>query len=99
MKSFLASLSIMLLLALSPVVNADVENPFGMSKLSADQTQLADNHNKCGEGKCGGSKKEEAKCGEGKCGDSMKKEAKCDSGKDENKDKKMKCGTGKCGSN
>jgi uncharacterized low-complexity protein len=38
---------------------------------------------KCGEGKCGGDKKDEAmKCGEGKCG----------------KDKKtMKCGEGKCG--
>ncbi len=40
---------------------------------------------KCGDGKCGDSKKAAtAKCGEGKCGDAKK-------------EVKSKCGTGKCG--
>ncbi|MCW8853134.1 MAG: hypothetical protein OQK72_00415, partial [Gammaproteobacteria bacterium] len=66
MKSIIASLSIMLLLSLSSAANAD-NNPFGMSKVSTQQIQLA-------EGKCGDSMKK----GEGKCGDSMKKgEGKC----------------------
>lgn len=83
MKSFIASLSVMLLLALSPAANASIDNPFGMSKVSTDQVQLAEG--KCGQGKCGDSMKKE----EGKCGNSSKKdEAKCGEGK---------CGEGKCG--
>jgi len=105
MKSFIASLGVMLFLTLSSAANADIANPFGMSKIPANQTQLA-------EGKCGDSMKK-AKCGnsmknkeDGKCGDSMKKdqkEGKCGEGKcggsmnkSENKPA-AKCGEGKCG--
>jgi uncharacterized low-complexity protein len=71
------------------------ENPFAIKSLSSGY-QVADNHEKakdgkCGEGKCGeGMKKEmkDGKCGEGKCGEGMKKEM-----------KDGKCGEGKCGEN
>jgi len=99
-KALIAPLSMLFVLATSPVVNAS-ENPFGMSAQSADQMQVAENQEgKCGgsmkqEGKCGDSMKNDAKkdgkcgtgkCGEGKCGDAMKKGA-----------KDGKCGEGKCG--
>jgi uncharacterized low-complexity protein len=69
-------------------------NPFALNALSqgymvaaADKAQ----DGKCGEGKCGGAKKDvkakDGKCGEGKCGGD-KKEAKAKDGK---------CGEGKCG--
>ena len=51
------------------------------------------------EGKCGANKgTKEGKCGEGKCGDSKKavKEGKCG---DSKKGKEGKCGEGKCGAN
>jgi uncharacterized low-complexity protein len=76
-------------------INA-AENPFAIKSLSSGY-QVADNHEKakdgkCGEGKCGHGDKAkdgkcgEGKCGEGKCGESMKKEM-----------KDGKCGEGKCG--
>lgn len=74
-------------------INA-AENPFAIKSLSSGY-QVADNHEKakdgkCGEGKCGeGMKKEmkDGKCGEGKCGHGDK-DAKAKDGK---------CGEGKCG--
>jgi len=96
-KSIIAALSLLFVMAFSPVTNA-AENPFGMSNTAIDQ--VADNHadkkGKCGEGKCGDSKKK-GKCGEGKCGDSKKK-GKCGEGKcGDGKKKEGKCGEGKCG--
>jgi len=84
-------------LATAPV-SADTANPFGMSDLTSGYQQVAEG--KCGEGKCGGSKKKEAKCGEGKCGakKKAKKEGKCGEGKCGGaKKKEAKCGEGKCG--
>jgi len=100
-KSIIAALSLMFVMAFSPIANA-AENPFGMSNVDATQMQVAEN-GKCGEGKCGGEKK--SKCGEGKCGGDKKEgkcgEGKCGGDKKEGKcggDKKeSKCGEGKCG--
>ena len=110
-KAMIASLSMLFILAASPIANAS-ENPFGMSAQAADQMQLADSHEaKCGEGKCGGSMKKDAKkdgkcgtgkCGEGKCGDSMKKGAKdgkCAEGKCVGSMKKDAMPAGNCGGN
>ncbi|HEX5678288.1 MAG TPA: hypothetical protein VFX91_09980 [Alcanivorax sp.] len=58
------------------------ENPFGATDLQSGY-QLAGNHAKDGEGKCG-----EGKCGEGKCGEDKKGEGSCGG------DKK---GEGSCG--
>lgn len=51
------------------VAQADA-NPFGMTALSSGYMAMSsDSEGKCGEGKCGGDKKDaEGKCGEGKCG-------------------------------
>ena len=56
-------------LAGTSVANA-AENPFGMTELSSGYMVAESKEGKCGEGKCGGEKKEmkEGKCGEGKCG-------------------------------
>lgn len=67
------------------------ENPFKIKSLSSGY-EVADNHDKAKEGKCG----------EGKCGESMKKEmkdGKCGEGKCAHGDKAKegKCGEGKCG--
>ncbi len=73
-------------LAASNIANAapNSSNPFAMSDLNSGYMQVAEG--KCGEGKCGGAKKEskEGKCGEGKCGGSKSS-------------KEGKCGEGKCG--
>ena len=73
---------------LAPAAHA-AENPFGAKSMSSGYMQLAEadkaKEGKCGEGKCGASKKKEGKCGEGKCGADKKKEG--------------KCGEGKCGAN
>jgi uncharacterized low-complexity protein len=76
-------------------INA-AENPFAIKSLSSGY-QVADNHEKAKDGKCG-----EGKCGEGKCGEGMKKEmkdGKCGEGKCGHGDKAKdgKCGEGKCG--
>ncbi len=78
------------------------KSPFAMTELNGGYMQIADS--KCGEGKCGGSKKKEpeGKCGEGKCGGSKKKESegKCGEGKcggSKKKESEGKCGEGKCG--
>ncbi len=68
-------------LAMSPVVHAD-QNPFAAKSLS-NGYQVADGgekmkDGKCGEGKCGSSKK---KAKEGKCGAERGKEGKCSSDK------------------
>ncbi len=65
--------------ALAPLAHA-ADNPFGMAKLdSGYQLAQADKKadGKCGEGKCGGTKKaddkkKDGKCGEGKCGGTKK---------------------------
>ena len=77
-------------LAGTSIANA-AENPFGMTELSSGYMVTEKAEGKCGEGKCGGEKKEakEGKCGEGK----MKKEGE---GMDKSK-KEGKCGEGKCG--
>ncbi|MDH3948596.1 MAG: hypothetical protein OEU74_06510 [Gammaproteobacteria bacterium] len=89
-------------LAASNIANAapNSSNPFAMSELNSGYMQVADmKEGKCGEGKCGGAKKEsmEGKCGgakkesmEGKCG-----EGKCGGAKKESME--GKCGEGKCG--
>ena len=77
-------------LASTSAVNA-AENPFAMSQLPGGY-MVADSHmeGKCGEGKCGGAKKEgEGKCGEGKCGGAKTEGAKTA--------EEGKCGEGKCG--
>ena len=92
-------------LAASSIANAapNSSNPFAMSDLNNGYMQVADSHmkeGKCGEGKCGGAKKDtkEGKCGgsksstEGKCG-----EGKCGGAKKDTKE--GKCGEGKCGGN
>ena len=94
-KSLIAALSFLFVMAFSPITSA-AENPFGMSNIDADQITVAEK-GKCGEGKCGDSKKK-GKCGEGKCGDSKKK-GKCGEGKCGDSKKKSKCGEGKCGGN
>lgn len=102
MKSFIASLSVMLLLALSPSANADIDNPFSMSKVSADQMQIADNHSdneSSNDDINEGESEKKATCGSGRCGNSDN-ETTCGSGKSKkDKDKKMNCGSGRCGSN
>jgi len=91
-------------LAASSIANAapNSSNPFAMSELNSGYMQVADSHmkeGKCGEGKCGGAKKEssEGKCGEGKCGGAKKEssEGKCGGAKKESTE--GKCGEGKCG--
>ena len=86
-------------LAGTSIANA-AENPFGMTELSSGYMVTEKAEGKCGEGKCGGEKKEtkEGKCGEGKCGGEKKetKEGKCGEGMDKSK-KEGKCGEGKCG--
>lgn len=67
--------------AFAPIASA-ADNPFGMAKLdSGYQLAAADDKKKdgkCGEGKCGGTKKpaddkkKDGKCGEGKCGGTKK---------------------------
>jgi uncharacterized low-complexity protein len=84
-------------LASASAVNA-AENPFAITELPGGY-MVADSHmeGKCGEGKCGGDKKEgEGKCGEGKCGGAAKsaEEGKCGGAK---KEGEGKCGEGKCG--
>ena len=92
-------------MAASGIANAapNSSNPFAMSELNSGYMQVADSHmkeGKCGEGKCGGAKKDtkEGKCGgsksstEGKCG-----EGKCGGAKKDTKE--GKCGEGKCGGN
>ena len=77
-------------LASTSAVNA-AENPFAMTQLPGGY-MVADSHmeGKCGEGKCGGAKKEgEGKCGEGKCGGAKTEGAKTA--------EEGKCGEGKCG--
>ena len=89
-NSALSAFALLFVMAFSPLANA-AENPFGMSNVATDM-QVATNHEngKCGEGKCGDSKKK------GKCGDS-EKEGKCGEGKCGDSKKKAKCGEGKCG--
>ncbi len=96
-KSIISALSFLFVIAFSPIATA-AENPFGMS--NTVDMQLADSHmegNKCGEGKCGDSKKDrkcdddkKGKCGEGKCGAEMK-EGKCGDGK-KTRTEEPKCG-------
>jgi uncharacterized low-complexity protein len=80
-------------LASASAVNA-AENPFAMTELPGGymvaESQM---EGKCGEGKCGGAKKE----GEGKCGGAAKsaEEGKC--GGAAKKEGEGKCGEGKCG--
>jgi len=102
-KSLIAALGFLFLLATSPLTQA-AENPFGMTDNTADSMQLAGkdgkcSEGKCSEGKCGDSMKKDAKqgkCGQGKCGDSMKKGQDMSSEADNNDDKKAgKCGQGK----
>jgi uncharacterized low-complexity protein len=52
-------------------VASAAENPFGFKQMDTGYSQVASNHmeGKCGEGKCGGSKKPKA---EGSCGGKMK---------------------------
>lgn len=57
------------------------ENPFGATDLQSGY-QLAGDHSKDGEGKCGGDKKGEGSCGgdkkgEGSCGGDKKGEGSC----------------------
>ena len=77
-------------LASTSAVNA-AENPFAMTQLPGGY-MVADSHmeGKCGEGKCGGAKKEgEGKCGEGKCGGAKTEGAETS--------EEGTCGEGKCG--
>lgn len=63
-------------LTLNPNVNAQ-ENPFEMQKINGAQV-VAEADAKIPEGACSGSKVKEGKCGEGKCGASKKmKEGGC----------------------
>ncbi|MCK5872132.1 MAG: hypothetical protein KAG26_04845 [Methylococcales bacterium] len=82
-----------------PTVNAAEGSLFELTNLSEGYMQLAEakdttakkKEGSCGEGKCGGDKKDKAKegkCGEGKCGDKKDKKSKTKEGK---------CGEGKCG--
>ena len=102
-KYLLTAFSLMFMLSFSPLANAD-SNPFGMTDVQSQQTQMAGNEGKCGEGKCGegkcgdsmkkSGKCGEGKCGEGKCGDSMKKNGKCGEGKcGDSMKKNSKCGS------
>ncbi len=98
-------------LSLGTAAVAASENPFEIKTLSSGY-QVADNHEKghdgkCGEGKCGAEKGAEkakdGKCGEGKCGAEKKAkdgkcgEGKCGAEKGAEKAKDGKCGEGKCG--
>ncbi len=100
-KSNISAQSFLFVIAFSPMATA-AENPFAMS--NAVDMQLADSHmegNKCGEGKCGDSKKDrkcdddkKGKCGEGKCGAQMKeksRDGKCGDGK-KSTSEEPKCG-------
>ena len=82
-------------------VNA-AENPFALKSLSSGY-QVADNHTKakdgkCGTGKCGASKKKTEKAAEGKCGGEKAAEGKCGGEKAaEGKCSAEKAHEGKCG--
>ncbi|MBQ1784712.1 MAG: hypothetical protein II007_13785 [Gammaproteobacteria bacterium] len=91
-SAFAVALGTFAAVTMVPVASA---NPFAMTDLAAGY-QLDAPEGKCGEGKCGGEKKEgEGKCGEGKCGAEKKGgEGKCGA---EKKDGEGKCGEGKCG--
>jgi len=97
-KSLIAAISFLFVMAFSPMTMA-AENPFGMSDVNTDQITVAEK-GKCGEGKCGGDKKDgkKGKCGEGKCGGDKKdgSKDKC-AGDKKAEGKKGKCGEGKCG--
>lgn len=77
-------------------LSALAANPFQATELSSGY-QLADNHEKPAEGKCG-----EGKCGEGKCGTSTQPPKVDDKGavnkSTGEKYGEGKCGEGKCGS-
>jgi uncharacterized low-complexity protein len=67
-------------LAAAPTVSA-ADNPFQLDTLK-NGYQVADNHGKDKEGKCGGDKAKDGKCGgdkakEGKCGGDKAKDGKC----------------------
>ena len=85
---------------LSATVNA-AENPFALKSLSSGY-QVADNHTKakdgkCGTGKCGASKKKTEKAAEGKCGGEKAAEGKCSAEKaHEGKCGGEKAAEGKC---
>lgn len=97
MKSFnkpmIASASAALLLGLSSQATV-AENPFVAESMSSGYTQLAHDHNKDKEGKCG-----EGKCGEDKAKKKAEREGKCGEGKcgEEKAEREGKCGEGKCG--
>ena len=93
----------------APLVSAEA-NPFSAQQLSGGYDQVNFAHHeegKCGEGKCGDSKKGEGSCGgekgaEGSCGGDKKAdgEGKCGEGKcggDKKAAGEGKCGEGKCG--
>jgi len=69
-------------MAAAPIASA-AENPFALSGLASGY-QVADNHAKPMEGKCGAKKEGDMKAKEGKCGNAAKM-------------KDGKCGEGKCG--
>jgi len=69
-------------MAAAPIASA-AENPFALSGLASGY-QVADNHAKPVEGKCGAKKEADMKAKEGKCGNTAKM-------------KDGKCGEGKCG--
>jgi uncharacterized low-complexity protein len=107
-KTLMTALSLLFFVAINPA--QATENPFGMSKLSADTMRVAEmKDGKCGQAKCGDSMKK-AEMKEGKCGDSMKKaemeEGKCGDSMKKAEKKEGKCGDsmkpekkeGKCGS-
>lgn len=82
------------------------DNPFSMQKLDGGyQLAQADKKadGKCGEGKCGGTRKAEEKKpadknADAKCG-AKSKDGSCGGAKAEDKKKDGKCGEAKCGAN
>ena len=101
-KSIALAVGTTVALSLGAATVSAAENPFELTSLSSGY-QVADNHEKghdgkCGEGKCGAEKKADGKCGEGKCGAEKKADGKCGEGKcGAEKKADGKCGEGKCG--
>ena len=83
--------------ALAPLAQA-ADNPFGMQKLGAGY-QLAQGDKKvdgkCGEGKCGATRKVEEKKKDGACGGTKAKDGSCGASKADAKKKDGACGGSK----
>jgi len=84
-------------MAAAPIASA-AENPFALSGLSSGYQVAAAHGAKPVEGKCGNAAKmKDGKCGEGKCGGAKKDVKAAEMNPADKKMPEGKCGEGKCG--